>query len=153
MKRLPLRALPLVIPVRVKSPPATPVSRLQLMLNKLEIAARLATTHWVPLPPGAPRFRPNPVRIWEMSAMVTPTGRTGTMVSSVRRFTMPIAWRGTLAQYAGRLHRLHDPKREVVIYDYVDRDVPVLARIAAKRAAGYSAIGYSIAQGPGLFDG
>ena len=53
---------------------------------------------------------------------------------------------------AWRLHRLHDPKREVVIYDYVDRDVPVLARMAAKRAAGYSAIGYTIAQGPGLFD-
>lgn len=67
--------------------------------------------------------------------------------------TMPIAWRGTLAQYAGRLHRLHDPKREVVIYDYVDRDVPVLARMAAKRAAGYSAIGYTIVQGPGLFEG
>ena len=66
--------------------------------------------------------------------------------------TMPIAWRGTLAQYAGRLHRLHDPKREVVIYDYVDRDVPVLARMAAKRAAGYSAIGYTTAQGPGLVD-
>jgi superfamily II DNA or RNA helicase len=67
--------------------------------------------------------------------------------------TMPIAWRGTLAQYAGRLHRLHDPKREVVIYDYVDRDVPVLARMAAKRAAGYSAIGYTIAQGRELFEG
>jgi len=67
--------------------------------------------------------------------------------------TMPIAWRGTLAQYAGRLHRLHDPKREVFIYDYVDRDVRVLARMAAKRAAGYSAIGYTIAQGPELFDG
>jgi len=38
-----------------------------------------------------------------------------------------------------------------VIYDYVDRDVPVLARMATKRAAGYSAIGYTIAQGPGLF--
>lgn len=33
---------------------------------------------------------------------------------------MPISWRGTLAQYAGRLHRLHESKREVVIYDYVD---------------------------------
>lgn len=66
--------------------------------------------------------------------------------------TMPIAWRGTLAQYAGRLHRLHDLKREVVIYDYVDRDVPVLARMAAQRAVGYSAIGYTIAKGPGLFD-
>jgi superfamily II DNA or RNA helicase len=66
--------------------------------------------------------------------------------------TMPIAWRGTLAQYAGRLHRLYAPKREVVIYDYVDRDVPVLARMAAKRAAGYSAIGYAIANSNGLFD-
>ncbi len=66
--------------------------------------------------------------------------------------TMPIAWRGTLAQYAGRLHRLHDPKREVVIYDYIDREVPVLARMAAKRAAGYAAIGYAIADSNGLFD-
>lgn len=66
--------------------------------------------------------------------------------------TMPVAWRGTLAQYAGRLHRLHDSKREVVIYDYVDGDVPVLARMAAKRAAGYSAIGYSIATAGDLFD-
>jgi superfamily II DNA or RNA helicase len=66
--------------------------------------------------------------------------------------TMPVAWRGTLAQYAGRLHRMHDSKREVVIYDYVDRDVPVLARMAAKRAAGYSAIGYSIAAVGDLFD-
>lgn len=65
--------------------------------------------------------------------------------------TMPIAWRGTLAQYAGRLHRLHDAKREVLIYDYVDRDVPVLARMAAKRAAGYSTIGYTVADGSGLF--
>jgi hypothetical protein len=40
----------------------------------------------------------------------------------------------------------------VVIYDYVDRDVPVLARMAAKRAAGYSAIGYTTTHGPGLFD-
>ena len=40
----------------------------------------------------------------------------------------------------------------MVIYDYVDRDVPVLARIAAKRATGYSAIGYTIAHGPELFD-
>lgn len=65
--------------------------------------------------------------------------------------TMPIAWRGTLAQYAGRLHRLHDPKREVIIYDYVDRDVPVLARMATKRAAGYWAIGCAVADQPGLF--
>lgn len=57
---------------------------------------------------------------------------------------MPISWRGTLAQYAGRLHRLHDGKREVIIYDYVDRRVPMLARMAARRRAGYGSLGYEI---------
>jgi superfamily II DNA or RNA helicase len=56
--------------------------------------------------------------------------------------TMPIAWKGTLAQYAGRLHRLNDAKRDVIIYDYADMRVPILARMAAKRRAGYQAIGY-----------
>jgi superfamily II DNA or RNA helicase len=57
---------------------------------------------------------------------------------------MPISWRGTLAQYAGRLHRLYDRKREVIIYDYVDSRVPMLARMAARRRAGYSSLGYEI---------
>ena len=57
---------------------------------------------------------------------------------------MPIAWKGTLVQYAGRLHRLHDAKRKVIIYDYVDMSVPVLARMAAKRRVGYQTIGYRI---------
>ena len=58
--------------------------------------------------------------------------------------TMPIAWKGTLAQYAGRLHRLNDAKREVIIYDYADMKVPVLARMAVKRRVGYQAIGYKV---------
>jgi superfamily II DNA or RNA helicase len=56
--------------------------------------------------------------------------------------TMPVAWRGTIAQYAGRLHRLHANKRDVVIYDYIDEREPVLARMADKRAAGYRRLGY-----------
>ena len=56
--------------------------------------------------------------------------------------TMPIAWRGTLAQYAGRLHRLFATKREVIIYDYVDGDEPMLARMARKRETGYDSLGY-----------
>ena len=56
--------------------------------------------------------------------------------------TMPISWKGTLAQYAGRLHRFHPSKREVAIYDYVDSSEPVLARMAAKRRAGYRSLGY-----------
>jgi superfamily II DNA or RNA helicase len=55
--------------------------------------------------------------------------------------TMPISWKGTLAQYVGRLNRDHDGKRDVVVYDYVDAEVPVLARMSAKRQTGYRALG------------
>jgi superfamily II DNA or RNA helicase len=55
---------------------------------------------------------------------------------------MPVSWKGTLVQYAGRLQRLHPGKTEVRIYDYVDRDVPMLARMFEKRRRGYRAIGY-----------
>lgn len=57
---------------------------------------------------------------------------------------MPISWRGTLQQYVGRLHRLHDDKRVVQVYDYVDEQVPMLMRMYTKRLAGYKAIGYRI---------
>lgn len=56
--------------------------------------------------------------------------------------TMPISWHGTLAQYAGRLHRIHANKKEVIIYDYVDNQVTMLAKMAEKRLKGYSKIGY-----------
>jgi superfamily II DNA/RNA helicase len=65
--------------------------------------------------------------------------------------TMPISWRGTLAQYAGRLHRLHIAKRDVVIYDYVDQDEPMLAKMAAKRRAGYHTLGYQMTDFADLF--
>ncbi len=58
--------------------------------------------------------------------------------------TLPIAWRGTVAQYAGRLHRNYEQKSEVIIYDYVDGQVPVLAGMFAKRKKGYKAIGYIV---------
>jgi superfamily II DNA or RNA helicase/very-short-patch-repair endonuclease len=58
--------------------------------------------------------------------------------------TMPVSWRGIIAQYAGRLHRLHDGKREVRIHDYADLDVPMLARMFDKRCEGYEAVGYTI---------
>jgi superfamily II DNA or RNA helicase len=56
--------------------------------------------------------------------------------------TMPISWKGTLAQYVGRLHRDHESKREVIVYDYVDTAVPILTRMAARRRSGYRALGY-----------
>ena len=55
--------------------------------------------------------------------------------------TMPISWRGTLAQYAGRLHRFHAAKRDVD-YDYVNSDEPVWPS-ASRREAGYE-IGYEM---------
>ncbi len=67
--------------------------------------------------------------------------------------TMPVSWRGTLTQYAGRLHRLHAAKREVIIYDYVDADEPMLARMAAKREAGYKTLGYEVSHAGDLFSG
>jgi superfamily II DNA or RNA helicase len=57
---------------------------------------------------------------------------------------MPISWRGTLQQYVGRLHRLHDNKREVIVYDYVDGCVSVLSAMYSKRVRGYEAVGYQI---------
>ena len=58
--------------------------------------------------------------------------------------TLPISWRGTVAQYVGRLHRLHERKREVVVYDYADLNVPMLARMFDRRCRGYEAAGYRI---------
>lgn len=58
--------------------------------------------------------------------------------------TLPVSWRGTIAQYAGRIHRLHDGKRDVRVYDYADLNVPMLARMFDRRCRGYEAIGYRI---------
>ena len=57
---------------------------------------------------------------------------------------MPVSWKGTLAQYAGRLHRNYDGKQEVRIYDYVDIHVPALERMYHKRLKGYPELGYQV---------
>jgi superfamily II DNA or RNA helicase len=57
---------------------------------------------------------------------------------------MPISWKGTLQQYAGRLHRELADKKEVRIYDYVDEGHPALIRMWKKRQLGYRAMGYEI---------
>jgi len=63
--------------------------------------------------------------------------------------TMPVSWKGTLVQYAGRLHRIHTGKTDVQIIDYVDSRVPMLARMFEKRLRGYTAMGYQ--RRPGAF--
>jgi superfamily II DNA or RNA helicase len=61
---------------------------------------------------------------------------------------MPISWKGTLIQYSGRLHRRHPGKKEVRIYDYVDREVAMLVRMFEKRLSTYRAIGYARGEAP-----
>jgi superfamily II DNA or RNA helicase len=61
---------------------------------------------------------------------------------------MPISWQGTVVQYTGRLHRLHPEKTAVQIFDYVDRNVPVLLRMFEKRLRTYRAIGYARGEAP-----
>src|SRR5689334_13036596 len=49
---------------------------------------------------------------------------------------MPISWKGTLQQYVGRPHRLHDAQRVVEVYDHVDGNIPMLARMYGRRLKG-----------------
>jgi superfamily II DNA or RNA helicase len=61
---------------------------------------------------------------------------------------LPVSWKGTLVQYTGRLHRLHPGKTEVRIFDYVDREVPMLLRMFERRLRGYRSIGYARDEAP-----
>lgn len=60
---------------------------------------------------------------------------------------MPVSWKGTLQQYAGRLHREHATKTDVRIIDFVDTGHPALLRMWDKRQRGYRAMGYRIERG------
>ncbi|OFZ54924.1 MAG: hypothetical protein A2328_02650 [Bdellovibrionales bacterium RIFOXYB2_FULL_36_6] len=57
---------------------------------------------------------------------------------------MPVSWKGTLVQYAGRLHRIYQGKKEVKVYDYIDSNLPMLMNMFKKRFKGYKALGYEI---------
>jgi len=57
---------------------------------------------------------------------------------------MPISWRGTVAQYVGRLHREQHVKGDVTVYHDADLEVPVLVKLAIERQAVYRSLGYGI---------
>ncbi len=57
---------------------------------------------------------------------------------------IPVSWKGTLQQYAGRLHREHPSKTDARIIDFVDTGHPALLRMWDKRQRGYRAIGYRV---------
>lgn len=63
---------------------------------------------------------------------------------------LPVAWKGTITQYAGRLNRPAPGKRDARIYDYVDRSVPMLAAMFTKRERAYRSLGYRIDGDPDL---
>lgn len=56
----------------------------------------------------------------------------------------PISWDGSITQQAGRLHRSHEGKRQVDIFDYVDLSIPMLARMYQKRLKTYAKLGYEV---------
>lgn len=56
----------------------------------------------------------------------------------------PISWDGSITQQAGRLHRSHEGKRRVEIFDYVDLSIPMLARMYQKRLKTYAKLGYEV---------
>lgn len=55
---------------------------------------------------------------------------------------MPVSWKGTLQQYAGRLHRQQSGKTSVRIIDWLDLGHPITQRMWERRLRGYRAMGY-----------
>ena len=63
--------------------------------------------------------------------------------------TLPVSWKGLVAQYAGRLHRDYEGKTDVRIYDYVDIRVPLCELMYRRRLKGYAAVGYQVSSPSG----
>ena len=60
----------------------------------------------------------------------------------------PVAWKGVVEQYAGRLNRDYEGKQDVIIYDYVDSHIPMFDNMYGKRLKAYKQIGYEVCAGP-----
>jgi superfamily II DNA or RNA helicase len=63
---------------------------------------------------------------------------------------LPISFKGKINQYTGRLHRLYEGKKDVIVYDYVDINIPMLERMYYKRVSGYKSVGYKTLGAPVL---
>ena len=59
----------------------------------------------------------------------------------------PISYPGILIQAVGRALRRYPGKTEVIVHDYVDVAVPVLAAQYHRRRAGYRQMGFTQAGG------
>ena len=58
--------------------------------------------------------------------------------------SMPLSFKGRLVQYAGRLHREHERKGPVLIFDYLDTNHPITKAMFRRRLAGYKELEYRI---------
>ena len=56
----------------------------------------------------------------------------------------PVSWEGLLAQYTGRLHRDAEGRKDVLVYDYIDANVPLFDKMYRKRLKGYAGLGYAV---------
>ncbi len=102
-------------------------------------------------PSTAPHTNSSPAATAPVGGVVLATGRyIGEGFDDHRLdallLAMPIAWQGTVVQYAGRLHRAHPGKQDVLIYDYGDAELPVLRRMFAKRLREYRSLGDQLAE-------
>jgi hypothetical protein len=100
-------------------------------------APRTAPPPW----PGSPRSPAG-----HRSSLSRPA-RTPGKGSTARRWTpaflaAPVASKGRLLQYAGRILRPYDGKATAEVHDYHDELTGVLASSLAKRAPGYTSLGF-----------
>lgn len=65
--------------------------------------------------------------------------------------TMPLSFKGRLVQYAGRLHRVSDGKKDVLIHDYVDSSCAMTLNMYHNRLRAYANMGYKVEAPTGLF--
>lgn len=56
----------------------------------------------------------------------------------------PISFKGKVNQYAGRLHRHYEGKKDVKIYDYIDVHIHMFERMYHRRLTAYKSIGYTL---------
>lgn len=62
---------------------------------------------------------------------------------------MPVSWKSVVEQYAGRLNRDYESKKNVIIYDYVDSHIAMFEKMYYKRLKAYKQIGYEVFAGIG----
>jgi hypothetical protein len=69
--------------------------------------------------------------------------RRGDFLTPAGLLAAPVATKGSLTQYVGRILRSHENKTTAEVHDYLDERTGVLAAMLAKRAPGYAGLGFT----------